>query len=391
MNIIGKNNINLIYLDNHATTPCDPRVVEEMLPYFSEAFGNPSSTIHSEGRKVADAVEAARSQVAKLINARPKEIIFTSGATESNNIAVQGLIRQAGEKRKKIITSRIEHKAILNQCKALEKLGYETQYLTVNKFGEINLDQAEELVDENTLIVSIQTASNEIGTIQPIKSLAKIAHSNGAYFHTDAAQAIGKIPIDVHDWDVDLLSISAHKFYGPKGIGALYIKGGAYSIPISPLVYGGEQEFNLRSGTLNVPGIIGIGKACELCSSELEKDSQHLSSLRNYLEKALIEQVELCVNGSIDNRLPNNSSLTFPGLDAEALVVNMPELAISTGSACTSGALEPSHVLQAIGMSREEADSTLRIGLGRFNTREEIVEASSIIVRTVEKLNKSRL
>ena len=376
----------MIYLDNHATTKCDPRVVETMLPFFSEAFGNPSNTIHSAGRKVADSIEIARNQVAELINSKPKEIIFTSGATESNNIAVQGLFRKAIGKRNKIITTKLEHKAILNQCKALKDSGHEIQYLPVNKFGKIDLDQAKELIDENTLVVSIQTASNEIGTIQPIKSLAKIASSNGAYFHTDAAQAVGKINIDVQDLDVDLLSISAHKFYGPKGIGALYIKGGAHSIPISPLVYGGEQEYNLRSGTLNVPGIIGMGKACELCSYELEKDSRHLSSLRDYLEKELIERVELSINGSLDNRLPNNSSLTFPGLDAEALIVNMPEIAISTGSACNSGALEPSHVLQAIGMNREEADSTLRIGLGRFNTREEIEKAVSIIIQTVEKV-----
>jgi len=376
----------MIYLDNHATTPCDARVVEVILPFFSETFGNPSSTIHAEGRKAADAIEIARSQVAKLINARPKEIVFTSGATESNNIALQGLIHHSKGERKKIVTTKIEHKTIINQCKALERLGYEIKFLPVNKFGEIIFDQAEKLIDENILVVSVQTASNEIGTIQHIKSLAKIAHNNGAYFHTDAAQAVGKISVDVQNWDVDLLSISAHKFYGPKGVGALYIKGGAHSIPLSPLVYGGEQEFNLRSGTLNVPGIVGIGKACELCTRELEKDYHHLSSLRDYLEKELIDQVEIRVNGSLNNRLPNNSSLTFPGLDTEALIVNMPDLAISTGSACSSGALEPSHVLQAIGMSREEADSTLRIGLGRFNTLSQINQSIEIIIAAVQMI-----
>nr|MBC8508393.1 cysteine desulfurase [Chloroflexota bacterium] len=242
--------------------------------------------------------------------------------------------------------------------------------------------------DEDTMVVSIQAANNEIGTIQPIKKLAALAHATGAYFHTDAAQAVGKISVDVLEWEVDLLSISAHKIYGPKGVGALFVRGGAYSMPISPLVYGGEQEYNLRSGTLNAPGIVGFGKACELCSQELESEMERLSSLRDFLESQLIKQLEVQRNGSLNNRLPNNCSFTFRGIDAEALIVNMPELAISTGSACTSGALEPSSVLQAIGLSREDADSTIRIGIGRLTTEDEIVTASKLIVATLKKLKE---
>lgn len=378
----------MIYLDNHATTPCDPRVVDAMLPYFSENYGNPSSTIHSEGRKVADAIEVARKQVASLIGALPNEIIFTSGATESNNIAIQGLSRGSDGTRKKIVTTPIEHKAILNQCKALEKQGYEIILLPVNGAGEVDIHEAEREIDEDTMVVSIQAANNEIGTIQPIKKLAALAHATGAYFHTDAAQAVGKISVDVLEWEVDLLSISAHKIYGPKGVGALFVRGGAYSMPISPLVYGGEQEYNLRSGTLNAPGIVGFGKACELCSQELESEMERLSSLRDFLESQLIKQLEVQRNGSLNNRLPNNCSFTFRGIDAEALIVNMPELAISTGSACTSGALEPSSVLQAIGLSREDADSTIRIGIGRLTTEDEIVTASKLIVATLKKLKE---
>ena len=375
-----------IYLDNHATTPCDPRVVDAMLPYFAEHFGNPSSTIHAEGRKVADAIEIARKQVAALIGARPKEIIFTSGATESNNIAIQGLVRGSGSSRKNIITSPIEHKAILNQCKALEKQGYEIVILPVSREGVVDLNAAKQEIDGDTLVVSVQAASNEIGTIQPIQELAALAHAVNAYFHTDAAQAVGKIPVDMRAWDVDLLSISAHKLYGPKGVGVLFVKDGVYALPISPLVYGGEQEYNLRSGTLNAPGIIGLGNACELCAQELDSEMERLVTLRNLLENRLIDQLEVQRNGALDNRLPNNSSLTFKGIDAEALIVNMPELAISTGSACTSGALEPSSVLQAIGFSRDDADSSIRIGLGRFTTEEEIRTAAKIIVGAVGKL-----
>ena len=380
----------MIYLDNHATTPCDPRVLEAMLPYFSAAFGNPASTIHRFGREADNAIEKARKKVASLIGAKPREIIFTSGATESNNIAIQGLVRGNKSKRKKIVTTAIEHKAILNQCKALKKLGYDITYLPINRYGEVELEAAEEIIDEKTLLVTVQTASNEIGTIQDIAHLATIARSKGAFFHTDAAQAIGKIVLDVNNLSVDFLSISAHKFYGPKGVGALYIKGGPYSMPIEPLVYGGEQESNLRSGTLNVPGIIGLGKACEICSMELMKDYKHVSQLRDYIEGELKKALNVSINGAVENRLPNNSSVTIKDIDTEALIVNMPSLALSTGSACTSGALEPSHVLQAIGMRRDLANNTFRIGLGRFNTQQEVEQAAEIIVKTIIELMKHK-
>ncbi len=376
----------MIYLDNHATTPCDPRVVESMLPYFSTAFGNPASTIHKFGRDADNAIEKARKTVSLLIGAQPREIVFTSGATESNNIAIQGLVHGSKNNRKKIVTTAIEHKAILNQCKALSKQGYDIVFLPVNRYGEVEFEAAEKIIDEKTLLVTVQTASNEIGTIQDISNLASIAQREGAFFHTDAAQAIGKIVLNVNDLGVDLLSISAHKFYGPKGVGALFIRGGPYSMPIEALTYGGEQESNLRSGTLNVPGIIGLGKACELCSYELMKDYKHVSQLRDYLEGELKESLHVSINGAFENRLPNNSSITINGVDAEALIVNMPSLALSTGSACTSGALEPSHVLQAIGMSRDLANNTFRIGLGRFNTQKEIEQAADIIIRTATEL-----
>lgn len=378
----------MIYLDNHSTTPCDPRVFETMLPYFSVSFGNPASTIHRFGREAAEAIEKARKMVASLIGAKPKEIVFTSGATESNNISIQGLVRGNKSNRKKIVTTAIEHKAILNQCNALKKIGYDIAYLPLNKYGEIDLEAAEEVIDECTFLVTVQTANNEIGTIQDISRLAYIARNVGAFIHTDAAQAIGKIDIDVKDLGVDLLSISAHKFYGPKGVGALYIKDGPYSMPIQPLVYGGEQESNLRSGTLNVPGIIGLGKACEICSMELVKDYKNVSQLRDYIEGELKKTLNVSINGAINNRLPNNSSITIKDMDTEALIVNMPTLALSTGSACTSGALEPSHVLQAIGMSRDIANNTFRIGLGRFNTQLEVEQAADTIVRTYLELSK---
>jgi len=364
----------MIYLDNHATTPCDPKVIEAMLPFFGETFGNPSSTIHEAGRRADNAVKHARQQVADLIGAKTKEIIFTSGATESNNIAIQGLIKGSNGSRRQIVTTPIEHKALLNQCKVLSKEDWEIVYLPVDRMGTVDLYEAKKLITSNALVVSVQIASNEIGTIQPIGEIAKLTYENGAYFHSDAAQAVGKIPVDVNQMGVDLLSISAHKMYGPKGIGALYVRGGAYAMPIKPLVHGGEQEFNLRSGTLNVPGIVGFGKASELCKEYLVEESEQIGALRDFLEDKLMESVDVQRNGNLENRLSGNCSFTFPGIDAEALIVNMADFAISSGSACTSGAPEPSYVLEAIGLSREEAFSTIRIGLGRFNSNEDIKE-----------------
>jgi cysteine desulfurase len=370
----------MIYLDYHATTPCDPQVIEAMLPYFGEIFGNPASSIHKTGKIAASAVEESRALVAALIGAHPKEIIFTSGATESNNIAIQGLATDPKRKRDRIVTTAIEHKSILAPYKKLEKAGFDVIFLPVDHEGVVDLSVAKNSITENTLLVSIQAASNEIGTIQPIEELTDMAHKMGAYVHCDAAQAVGKIPIEIAIWDIDLLSISAHKLYGPKGVGALYIRGGPYALPIQPLVLGGGQESNIRSGTLNVPGIVGFGKACKLCSEYLPEEAECIGKLRDRFEEKISAAVQnIKRNGALGKRLPNNSSLTFPGIDAEALIANLPDLAISTGSACTSGALEPSYILQAIGLNRRDAYSTLRIGIGRFTTEEEIQYAVETI------------
>lgn len=379
----------VIYLDCHATTPCDPKVVEVMLPYFSEVYANASSTSHAPGREVAEAVTEARSKIADLVGANPQEIIYTSGATESNNLAILGIAAGIVEHthRRRIVTATIEHKAVLEPCQRLVKEGFEVVFIPVDRVGRVDLADAEELINDHTLLVSVQAANNEIGTIQPIRELAKMAHDQGALFHCDAAQALGKIPVNVDDWDVDLLSMSAHKFYGPKGVGALYVRGGSRGLPFKPLVLGGGQESGVRPGTLNVPGIVGMGKACELCMEQIPIESQHLGMLRDEFEAQLLQMIPgLQRNGDLQNRLPNTSSLTFRGIDAEAFIANTPELAISTGSACTSGALEPSHVLLAIGMTREEAYSTIRVGLGRFSTHEELVKATSLLVKTYTRL-----
>jgi cysteine desulfurase len=363
-----------------------------MLPYFGEAYGNPSSTIHELGRAAGQAVEAARDQVATLIGAKRSEIFFTSGATESNNLALFGLARTSSKGRRRIVTTSVEHKAVLGPCGELAKQGFDVVVLPVNKKGTVELEAAEEAINNDTVLISIQAANNEIGTIQPVAELARLAHHKGALVHCDAAQAIGKIPVDVEAWDVDLLSTSAHKLYGPKGVGALYIRGGPYAHPLSPLLVGGGQEKGLRAGTLNVPGIVGFGEACSLCEQRLPEESARVGVLRDRLEKAVLEAAPAIKrNGNLDNRLPGNSSLTFPDIDAEALIVNAPELAISTGSACTSGAPEPSHVLLGLGIGRDEASSTIRVGVGRFNTEEEIDKAVRSMVVAFERLARIRV
>lgn len=358
-----------IYLDYNATTPCDPRVVEKMLPYFSEVFGNPANGLHRQGRLAAKAIDDAREKIAALIGAREKEIVFTSGATESDNLALLGVARMNRMgKRKRIVTSVIEHKAVLLACKKLKEEGFDVVFLPVDVDGRILIDVAQEAIDENTLLVSIHGANNEIGTIQSVAQLAELAHQNGALIHCDAAQAVGKIPVNVDEWNVDLLSISAHKLYGPKGVGALFIRGGSNAIPMEPIWYGGGQENGLRSGTSNVSGIVGFGEAARLCIAELTAEMPRIRNLRDILEKELLESVPVIkINGAGVDRLPNTSSLTFPGVDADALILNASEIMVGTGSACTSGAVEPSHVLTAIGLSRYEANSTIRVSLGRFS------------------------
>ncbi len=378
----------MIYLDNHATTPCDPRVLEAMIPYFLEKFANPASEIHRMGREARKAVDKAREQVANLIGAEPNEILFTSSATEANNLVILGLAKAyKGNPRNKLACSTIEHKSILAPCQYLKNENFELMLLPVDRLGHVKNETIKKEINNQTLFVSIQAANNEIGTIQDVASFCELTHKCGAFFHCDAAQAAGKIPVNVNNWNVDFMSLSAHKMYGPKGIAALYIKGGISDSSVKPLIYGGEQEFGLRPGTLNVPLIVGFGEACDIALKNMDVESKRLSDLRDSFESNLFSNIkDLRRNGDISNRLPNNSSLTFQGIDAEALIMSMPDIALSTGSACNSGAQEPSYVLKAIGLSHEDANSTLRIGIGRFNTQDEILAASKIFIKTVHNL-----
>jgi len=372
---------NRIYLDNNATTPCDPRVLNKMLPFFLEQYGNPANGFHLQGRSAAKAVDLARVQVANLIGAQSGEMIFTSGATESNNLAIMGLARRNRfPNRKRIVITAIEHKAVIEPSHKLAEKGFDLIVLPVDSQGVVSLDDALACIDENTLLVSVQVANNETGVIQPIKELADMAHAVGAYIHSDAAQAVGKISVNVMELGVDMLSISAHKLYGPKGIGALYIRGGVRSISLEPLTFGGGQEFGLRPGTSNVPGIVGLGEACSIAQAELHEDQQRIEALRDEFEIFLKETIPgLQINSGLVPRLPNTSNLTLPDVEADAILLNLPEVMMGTGSACTSGAIEPSHVLQAIGLDREQAHSSIRASLGRFTTSAEIDVAKRLI------------
>lgn len=372
----------MIYLDHHATTPCDLMVVEAMLPYFTTQFGNPSSA-HAAGTRTADAVQQAREQVASLVGAQPGEVVFTSGATEANNLIMLGYARaaRATNPRRRIVISAIEHKAIINPAKQLAREGFEVITLPVDSQGTVNLAAAAEAITPDTLLVSIHAANGEIGTIQPIQELAQLAHAVGALIHTDAAQAVGKISVDMLAWGVDFLSISAHKLYGPQGVGALIVRH-PRRIQLEPLGYGGGQERGWRSGTLNVPGIVGFGAACALCAALLPTESHHLATLRDEFEAAILTAVpEARRNGNLANRLPHNSSLTFPGIEADALLARLPQLALSTGSACDSGTVEPSATLIALGFSRDDARATVRVGLGRFTTQQELHQAVAFTVK----------
>jgi cysteine desulfurase len=379
-----------IYLDNNATTKCDPVVFEAMLPYFTEWYGNAATGLHSQGRQAARAIDIAREQTAHLIGAQANEIIFTSGATESNNLAILGLGRRAiGGQRKRIVTTAVEHKAILEPCHFLaDLLGYELIVLPVDAAGRVDLLAAETAINEQTLLVSMQAANNEIGTLQPVSQITSLAHAVGALVHCDAAQAVGKIPVDVLAWGVDLLSLSAHKFYGPKGIGALYIRRGPRAIPLEPLTYGGGQEHTIRSGTSNVPGIVGLGAAAQQCITLLPQENKRIQEMRIALEIQLKHRLpDIWINGENTDRLPNTISLTLPGIDADALLLNIPELMMGVGSACSTGAMEPSHVLQAIGLNRANAASTIRLSLGRFNYQEEITFIADRILKAKDSAN----
>jgi len=374
-----------VYLDNNATTPVDPRVLEEMLPYFNEKFGNAASRNHAFGWEADESVQHAREQIANLIGANPKEIIFTSGATESNNLAIKGIAEGNIRNGKHIITCSAEHKAVLDPVERLEKLGFDVTYLSVNPEGLIDLAEFEEAITDQTILISIMHANNETGVIQPIKKISDVAKKHNVTFMTDATQAVGKIPIDVKNLNVDLMSFSGHKLYGPKGVGALYVKS---KVKLNAQIDGGGHERGMRSGTLNVPGIVGLGKACELCSLEMHKEQSRLRPLRDKLEKAVLKISGTDSNGHLSERLAHVSNISFEGVDGEKLLLSLNQIAVSQGSACTSATFEPSHVLRAMGVSDELAFSTLRFGLGRFTTEEEIDFVIEKIERAVSQLRK---
>lgn len=378
-----------IYLDNHATTPVDPRVLEAMLPYFSEKFGNAASHSHSFGWAADEAVKIAREQVAALIGANANEIIFTSGATESDNLAIKGAAEAYREKGNHIITAVTEHKAVLDSCKHLAKCGYRVTYLRVRQDGLIDLDDLRRAMDDKTILVTIMAANNEIGVLQPIAEIGKLCHERGVVFHTDAAQAVAKIPINVNKQNVDLLSISAHKMYGPKGMGALYVRSKDPAVRLSAIIDGGGHEHGMRSGTLNVPGIVGLGKACAIASEEMPKEACHLAGLRNRLRDKIMSRLEhVYINGSMEYRLPGNLNLGFANVDGEALMLGFNDIAVSSGAACTSAKLEPSYVLKALGCEDTLAQSSIRFGLGRFNTEAEVDYVADRVVETVQSLRE---
>jgi cysteine desulfurase len=378
-----------IYMDNQATTALDPRVLDAMLPYFTEKFGNAASRNHEFGWKAEEAVENARAQIARLIRATPREIVFTSGATESDNLAIKGVAESYRPKGNHIITQATEHKAVLDSCKRLEKYGYEITVLPVAPDGLIDLDELRRAITPKTILLSIMYANNEIGVIQPIAEVGKIAKEHKILFHVDAVQAVGKIPVDVQRDSIDLLSISAHKLYGPKGIGALYVRRKDPRVEISPTIDGGGHERGMRSGTLNVPGIVGLGKACELCQKEMPEEGPRLARLRDKLKDAITASLDgTGVNGSMTHRLPNNLNLSFSGVEGDALLMGINDVAVSSGSACTSAMIEPSYVLRALGVSDELSHSSIRFGLGRFNTEEEVVYVADRVIETVKRLRE---
>ncbi|WP_413668551.1 IscS subfamily cysteine desulfurase [Mucilaginibacter sp. Mucisp86] len=375
-----------IYLDNNATTPMDPRVLEAMLPYFNEKFGNAASRNHAFGWVAEEAVDYAREQVAKLIGASEKEIIFTSGATESDNLAIKGVFEMYKDKGNHIITAVTEHKAVLDACKHVEKMGGKVTYLAVKEDGLIDLAELEAAMTPETILVSIMYGNNEIGVIQPVKEIAAIAHKHGALFMTDATQAVGKIPVDVNADGIDLLALSAHKIYGPKGVGALYVRRKGPRVKVTAQMDGGGHERGMRSGTLNVPGIVGLGKACELCAQEMESEAKRLSALRDKLQSALTVLEESYVNGNVEHRLPHVANISFKYVEGEGLMMAMKDLAVSSGSACTSASLEPSYVLKSLGLSDDLAHSSIRFGLGRFTTEEEVDYAVEVTKKAVTHL-----
>ena len=378
-----------IYLDNNSTTPLDPDVLDSMMPYLTTKFGNAASKSHKYGWETEEAVELSRKKIAQLINAEQKEIIFTSGATESNNLALKGVVERYASKGNHIITSPTEHKAILDPCAYLEMHGIEVTYLKVDEYGAIDPGDLKKAIKDKTVLVSLMFANNEIGTLNHVKEIGKVCREHGVLFHTDGTQAVGKIPVDVDEMKIDLMSFSAHKIYGLKGIGALYIRSRKPRVSLIEQINGGGHEKGMRSGTLNVPGIVGFGKACEICFGVMEEESKKIMLLRDKMMNAFLENIDYCyLNGHPDKRIPNNLNMSFRFIDSEALMMEMKELAISSGSACTSATLETSYVIKAIGKSEEFARSSIRFGVGRFNTSEEIDFAIDRVIDAVKKLRK---
>jgi len=378
-----------IYLDNNATTPMDPRVLEAMIPYFTDHFGNAASRNHPFGWEAEEAVDYAREQVAKLVGADPKEIIFTSGATEGDNLAIKGVYEMYASKGNHIITVVTEHKAVLDTCKHIEKLGGEVTYLKVASDGLIDLKELEAAIKPTTILIAVMYANNEVGVIQPVREISAIARKHGVLFFTDATQAAGKIPVDVNKDGIDLMTFSAHKMYGPKGVGALYVRRKNPRVKVTAQMDGGGHERGMRSGTLNVPGIVGFGKACELCRLDMEEDTKRISKLRDKLENALLQIEESYVNGNREHRLPHVTNISFKYVEGEGLMMGFNKsIALSSGSACTSASLEPSYVLKALGLGDDLAHSSLRFGLGRFTTEEQIDYTIEQVTNTVNRLRE---
>jgi cysteine desulfurase len=376
-----------VYLDYNATTPCDPRVVEAMLPYFMEKFGNAASRSHQFGWVAEEAVDIAREQVARLVGAETKEIVFTSGATEATNLAMKGVFETYSSKGNHIITTNIEHKAVLDTCKSLENKGAEITYLNVNADGLIDLVELESAIKPTTILISVMYANNEIGVVQQIRNIGEIAKKNAVLFFSDATQAVGKIPVNIIEDAIDIMAFSAHKIYGPKGIGALYIRRKNPRVKLKAQLDGGGHERGMRSGTLNVTGIVGFGKACEICMIEMEQEAERIKILRNKLEKSLLQLEQTFVNGNQENRLPQVTNISFRHVESQGLMMGFnKEIAVSSGSACTSASIEPSYVLKALGMDDEMAHSSLRFSLGRFTTEEEIDFVIKKITEAVKKL-----
>ncbi|HEX5230211.1 MAG TPA: IscS subfamily cysteine desulfurase [Bryobacteraceae bacterium] len=378
-----------IYMDYHATTPMDPRVFDKMKPYFLETFGNAASRNHSFGWEAEEAVEKSRKQIASLIGATNKEIVFTSGATESNNLAIKGVAEMYAEKGNHIITAATEHKAILDTCKRLEKHGIRVTYLPVQQNGLVDLDQLAAAITDKTILISLMYANNEIGVIQPVAEIGKLAKSKGVLFHSDATQAVGKVPVNVIADNIDLMSLSGHKMYGPKGVGALYVRRKSPRVQLTAQMDGGGHERGMRSGTLNVPGIVGLGEACAICQAEMPEESKRMAYLRDKLRDKLQSELdETYINGTMEHRLPNNLNISFAYVEGESLLMGINDVAVSSGSACTSATLEPSYVLKALGAGDDLAHSSIRFGLGRFNTEEEVDYVAAKVIDVVKKLRE---